>query len=216
MEKKENKKKLETAYLDIAIPESVENLQLPNASLITYYKNLEKRILWLDSEVDDYFLEYGKYILQWNQEDLGKTQEERTPIRLLFFSPGGSLDINNAMIDIIKQSKTKVIGINMGIAQSAGAFIYLACHERLTMQKACFLLHRGQGKFQGTYDEIICQVMEYQRQMEELEKYVLDNTNIDEETFNNNFGSEWFISAKEALDFGIAHKIINDIDEIYS
>ena len=216
MNKKENKKKLETAYLDIAIPESVENLQLPNASLITYYKNLEKRILWLDSEVDDYFLEYGKYILQWNQEDLGKPQEERTPIRLLFFSPGGSLDINNAMIDIIKQSKTKVIGINMGIAQSAGAFIYLACHERLTMPKAGFLLHRGQGGFQGTYDEIICQVMEYQRQMEELEKYVLANTNIDEETFNDNFGTEWFISAKEALDFGIAHKIIEDIDEIYS
>ena len=216
MEKKKNKKKLETAYLDIAIPESVENLQLPNASLITYYKNLEKRILWLDSEVDDYFLEYGKYILQWNQEDLGKPQEERIPIRLLFFSPGGSLDINNAMIDIIKQSKTKVIGINMGIAQSAGAFIYLARHERLTMPKAGFLLHRGQGGFQGTYDEIICQVMEYQRQMEELEKYVLANTNIDEETFNDNFGTEWFISAKEALDFGIAHKIIEDIDEIYS
>ena len=216
LKKKENKKKLETTYLDIAIPESVENLQLPNASLITYYKNLEKRILWLDAEVDDYFLEYGKYILQWNQEDLGKSQEERIPIRLLFFSPGGSLDINNAMIDIIKQSKTKVIGINMGIAQSAGAFIYLACHERLTMPKAGFLLHRGQGGFQGTYDEIICQVMEYQRQMEELEKYVLANTNIDEETFNDNFGTEWFISAKEALDFGIAHKIIKDIDEIYS
>ena len=216
MNKKENKKKLETAYLDISIPESVENLQLPNASLITYYKNLEKRILWLDSEVDDYFLEYGKYILQWNQEDFGKPQEERTPIRLLFFSPGGSLDINNAMIDIIKQSKTKVIGINMGIAQSAGAFIYLACHERLTMPKAGFLLHRGRGEFGGSYDEIVCQVMEYQRQMDELEKYVLANTNIDEETFNDNFGTEWFISAKEALDFGIAHKIIKDIDEIYS
>ena len=52
--------------------------------------------------------------------------------------------------------------------------------------------------------------------MEELEKYVLANTNIDEETFNDNFGTEWFISAKEALDFGIAHKIIEDIDEIYS
>ena len=84
------------------------------------------------------------------------------------------------------------------------------------MSKAGFLLHRGQGGFQGTYDEIICQVMEYQRQMEELEKYVLANTKIDEETFNDNFGTEWFISAKEALDFGIAHKIIEDIDEIYS
>lgn len=208
-------KKLDYTMLDIAIPKSVENLQLPDAALITYYKNLENRILWLDSEVDDYFLEYGKYILQWNQEDVGKPIEERKPIRLLFFSPGGSLDINNAMIDIIKQSKTKVIGINMGIAQSAGAFIYLACHERLTMPKAGFLLHRGQGGFQGSYDEIICQVMEYQRQMEELEAYVLENTNIDEETFASNFGTEWFIPAKEAVEYGIAHKIITDIDEIY-
>jgi ATP-dependent Clp protease protease subunit len=215
MNKKYNKKKLDYTMLDIAIPKSVENLQLPDAALITYYKNLENRILWLDSEVDDYFLEYGKYILQWNQEDAGKPIEERKPIRLLFFSPGGSLDINNAMIDIIKQSKTKVIGINMGIAQSAGAFIYLACHERLTMPKAGFLLHRGSGNFGGTYDEIICQVMEYQRQMEELEKYVLANTKLDEETFADNFGTEWFISAKDAVDYGIAHKIITDIDEIY-
>lgn len=215
MEKKENKKRLDCTMLDISIPQSVENLQLPDAALITYYKNLENRILWLDSEVDDYFLEYGKYILQWNQEDAGKPAEERKPIRLLFFSPGGSLDINNAMIDIIKQSKTKVIGINMGIAQSAGAFIYLACHERLTMPKAGFLLHRGSGNFGGSYDEIICQVMEYQRQMTELEQYVLDNTNIDEETFSENFGTEWFIPAKEAVDYGIAHKIITDIDEVY-
>lgn len=213
---KKSTKKVQTAILDIAIPQSVENLQLPDASLITYYKNLEKRILWLDSEVDDYFLEYGKYIIQWNQEDVGKKYEERTPIRLLFFSPGGSLDINNAMIDIIKASKTPVIGINMGIAQSAGAFIYLACHTRLTMPKAGFLLHRGSGGFNGTYDEIICQVMEYQRQIEELEEYVLKHTRINEDTFRENFGSEWFISAKEAVDFGISDRIITDIDEIYS
>lgn len=211
-----NNKQAQSTILDIVIPESIANLQLPDASLITFYKNLENRILWLDSEVDDYFLEYGKYILQWNQEDIGKSVEERKPIRLLFFSPGGSLDINNAMIDIIKSSKTKVIGINMGIAQSAGAFIYLACHERLTMPKAGFLLHRGQGRFEGTYDEIISQVMEYQRQMDELERYVLDNTNIDEETFNNSFGTEWYIPAKEAVEYGISHKIITNIDEIYS
>lgn len=211
-----NNKQAQSTILDIMIPKSVENLQLPDSSLITFYKNLENRILWLDSEVDDYFLEYGKYILQWNQEDIGKPVEERKPIRLLFFSPGGSLDINNAMIDIIKSSKTKVIGINMGIAQSAGAFIYLACHERLTMPKAGFLLHRGQGRFDGTYDEIISQVMEYQRQMDELERYVLDNTNIDEDTFNNSFGTEWYIPAKEAVEYGISHKIITNIDEIYS
>lgn len=207
-----NKRTLDHTIVDIAIPQSVENLQLPDASLVTYYKNLEKRILWLDTEVNDYFLEYGKYILQWNQEDIGKAPEDRVPIRLLFFSPGGNLDINNAMIDIIRYSNTKVIGINMGIAQSAGAFIYLACHERLTMPKAGFLFHRGSGGFQGTYDEVVCQVMEYQRQIEALEEYVLENTTIDEETLRENFGSEWFISADEAINYGIAHRIIQNID----
>lgn len=211
-----NKNKVCASYLDITIPQSVENLQLPDASLITFYKNLENRIIWLDSEVDDYFLEYGKYILQWNQEDVGKPVEERKPIRLLFFSPGGSLSINNAMIDIIKHSKTKVIGINMGIAQSAGAFIFLACHERLTMPKAGFLLHKGQGAFDGTYDEVICQVMEYQRQISELGKYVLEHTKIDIDTFEENFGSEWFINAQEAVEYGVADRIVTDVDEIYS
>ena len=58
--------------------------------------------------------------------------------------------------------------------------------------------------------------MEYQRQIEELEQYVLENTNIDEETFAENFGTEWFISADEAIKYGIAHKIVKNIDEIYS
>ena len=211
-----NNKKAFDGLIDISIPQSVENLQLPDSMLVTFYRNLENRILWLDSEVDDYFLEYGKYILQWNQEDLGIDPKDRKPIRLLFFSPGGSLEINNSMIDIIKKSKTEVIGINMGIAQSAGAFIFLACHKRLCMPNATFLLHRGQGQFGGTYDEIICQVMEYQRQIGELEEYVLANTKIDQETFDEHFGTEWYISAKEALEYGMIDKIIDDIDEIFS
>ena len=40
-------KKLETTYVDIALPESVENLQLPNASLITYYKIIPNSIHFL-------------------------------------------------------------------------------------------------------------------------------------------------------------------------
>ena len=42
-----NKKKLETAYLDIAIPQNAENLQLPDPSLLQFYKNYENRILYL-------------------------------------------------------------------------------------------------------------------------------------------------------------------------
>ena len=43
MEKKELKKKLEATYLDIAIPSNVENLQLPDPTLLQFYKNYDDR-----------------------------------------------------------------------------------------------------------------------------------------------------------------------------
>ena len=42
----------------IAIPQEVQNLQLPSPELITFYRNLENRVLWLDSDVNDYWLEF--------------------------------------------------------------------------------------------------------------------------------------------------------------
>ena len=64
-----NKKKVTTAYLDIAIPENVENMQLPSPELLTFYKNFEDRILWIDNEINDYSIEYAKYVMQWNRDD---------------------------------------------------------------------------------------------------------------------------------------------------
>lgn len=69
MEKKEINKKLETTYLDIAIPSNVENLQLPDPTLLQFYKNYDDRIVWIDDEITTMTLEYAKMIMQWNSED---------------------------------------------------------------------------------------------------------------------------------------------------
>ena len=58
-----NKKKLATSYLNISIPQDVENMQLPNPELLTFYRNYEDRILWIDDEINDYSIEYAKYIM---------------------------------------------------------------------------------------------------------------------------------------------------------
>lgn len=209
------KKRLDADMMKLLIPESVENLQLPAPELLNYYKNLENRILWMDMDVDDMFLEFGKYIVMWNQEDAGKPVEERKPIKLFFFSPGGSLYINNAMVDIIKASKTKIIGINMGMAYSAGCFMYLACHERVAMPSATFLIHKGSGEFHGTFDEISSQITEYSRQIDELEEYVKANTKITQDILDEKFGTEWYITAQEAVKLGVCDKIITDIDQLF-
>lgn len=200
--------------LSIALPSNVENLLLPAPELITFYKNLDERVLWLDTEVDDLYLEFGRYIVQFNREDKGIPPEERKPIKLMFFSPGGSLSINNSLIDIIKLSRTPVWGCNIGVAHSAGCFIYMACHRRLALPHSVFLIHKGSGEFGGSYDEVIAQVVEYQRQIDELAQYILDNTKISKEVLEENLGTDWYICATDALRLGICDEIITSLDDI--
>lgn len=217
MDKKENnKKKIETAYLDIAIPQNVENLQLPDPSLLQFYKNYDNRILWIDDEITTMTLEYAKMVMQWNFEDKQNNipKDERKPIKVIFFSPGGDLEVNNCLVDTLSLSDTKVIGINVGMAASSGCFIYLACHERYTFPNAEFLLHKGAGQFSGSYNDVVAAIINYQRQIEELGKFVLSRTNIPEDVFYENFENDWYLSAQEAVDMGVAHGIIKSLDEI--
>ena len=210
------KKRLDTAILDIAIPQSVENLQLPDPTLLQFFKNYENRILWIDSEISEYTLEYAKMIMQWNFEDEQNNIpiEERTKVKILFFSPGGDLEVNNCLVDTILLSKTPIVGVNVGMAASSGCFIYLACHKRLTFPTAEFLIHQGAGSFSGSYEIVVSAIMNYQRQIEELGDFVLSRTNIPEEVFNENFSTDWYLSAKEAIEYGVSHKIITSLDEI--
>ena len=202
--------------MQIMIPQGLENMQLPSPELLIYYKNLEHRVIWLDSNVDDMWLEYEKQIIEWNREDKNIAIEDRKPIKLMFFSYGGQIDINYSFIDLIQRSKTPVWGINMGQACSAACFIFIACHKRLTMPRSSFLIHQGgvDGGFSGTYEQVMAAISEYQRQIDELADYLLQHTDITEEVLEEKFASEWYLTAQEAVEFGVADQIITDIDEI--
>lgn len=200
--------------LPIQMPRYMENLQLPDPDLLMLYQNYDKRIIWLDSEVDVNWLEYAKKIVQWNAEDKGKAEEDRVPIKLFFFSPGGDLDVNNLFIDVIRLSKTKVIGINVGIALSAGAFIYLACHERFTLPKATFLLHSGSAEnISGTAEQIQSYNAQYKKQVKQLKDWLIE-CGLPKKIVDNKMRGEWFFDAKEAVELGVAHKIISSLDEV--
>lgn len=200
--------------LQVQIPKCVENLSLPDPALVTFYKNLENRILWLDSEVDDNWLEYAKYIMCWNAEDKGKPQEERIPIKLFFFSPGGDLDVNNMLIDVIRLSETKVIGVNSQLCMSAAAFIYLACHERLALPRAQFLLHSGSAEgISGTADQVAAYNAQYKKQIKQLKDYLVE-CGLPKKLVDSKMRGEWFLDSKETVELGIVHRIIESLDEV--
>ena len=210
-----NNKKADIGFIDIAIPQNVENMQLPSPELLTFYRDYDNRILWIDSEINNYSLEYAKYIMQWNKDDMGVDPDKRKKIVLLFFSPGGDLNVNNLLVDTISMSKTPIVGINCGMAASAGCFIYLSCHERYTYPNAQFLIHQGAGSFEGTYEMVVSAIMNYQREIENLGKFVLSRTSIPEDVFNENFATDWYLDAEEALEYGLCSKIITDLDAVF-
>lgn len=214
--KQKQNKKADVGYLDIAIPQNVENLQLPDPSLIQFYKNYDNRIIWIDDEISVVTLEYAKMIMQWNFEDKlnGIPKEERVPIKIIFFSPGGDLEVNNSIVDTIMLSETPIVGINVGMAASSGCFIYLACHKRYTFPTAEFLIHKGAGEFGGNYNEVVAAIMNYQRQIQELGEFVLSRTKIPEDIFYENFENDWYLSASEAVKYGVADGYIKSLDEI--
>ena len=215
--KKKNVKRADTSFITIeSASSSADNLALPDPALVTYYKNLDNRTLWIDSQIDDVTLELEKFIMAWNREDFGKPVEERVPITLLFLSPGGDLEINNSLVDAITLSKTPIIGVNCGMAASAACFIFLACHKRYTFPNATFLIHQGAGSFSGSYEDVVAAILNYQRQIDHLGNYILSRTTISPEEFNENFSTDWYINAEEAVERGICSKIIKSLDEIWS
>lgn len=200
--------------LGIIIPRGVENLQLPDDSLLNFYEGIQDRVFWINDEINIYSLNLIHYIIKWNKEDKEIPVDERKPIRLFFFSPGGDIDANYALIDAITLSETPIIGINIGQCASAAAFIFLSCHQRYMLPHAYFLYHQGAAGLQGSFGEIYAQMEDYQEQVEELAAFMAKHTLYTEEEIADKIITEWYIRKDEAVEKGICHKIITDINDL--
>ena len=199
--------------ITLHIPQPLENMNLPNPELLTYYSDLEKRIIWLEEEVTECTLEFVRKIIEWNREDemSGLEPKDRKPIKIFFFSPGGDLDVNYALIDTIRLSKTPVYGINIGRCCSAAAYIYLSCHHRYMMNHSYFVFHQGSSQLSGSYNEVVAIMNDYQGQVAELSNLMKERTLYTEEEIMDNIVTEWYVRKEEALEKGVCHEIINDI-----
>lgn len=64
----------------------------------------------------------------------------------------------------------------------------------------------------GTYDEIVAFARDYEKQIETLIKFYIENTNYTEEEVEENIQTDWYIRIEEALERGLVDEVITDID----
>lgn len=173
------------------------------------------RTVWLEGTIDNTWLDFMKMIVEWNKEDIGVPVEEREPIYLYFYSEGGDLDVTWAIISTIEASVTPVYAVNMGQCYSGACFIYLACHKRYAMKHSKFLIHKGQcSDLSGTYDQIMNELEEYRRDIQDIYDYILQRTLITEDCLNEKSGKDWYLSADTAYKYEVCHKLVNNFNDI--
>ena len=189
------------------------SLQLPDPSLLQYYHDLNNRTIWIDEEIDGITLDVVSKIIRWNQDDKDIPIEKRKPIRILFNSPGGNLDVEETIVSIIRLSKTPVYGIALGMVASAASLIFLSCHRRFALSNAYFVFHRGSCQnLGGNYNEIAAAMEDYKIQVAKMEKFYIENTGYTEEEVKKNIATDWYIRGDELIEKGVVDEWIENIE----
>jgi ATP-dependent protease ClpP protease subunit len=192
------------------------NLSLADPSLVNFYHDLQNRTYWLVEEIGEDSLDLVQYITRWNREDKGKPISERTPIRIIIDCGGGSLSVSETLSNIIKMSKTPVYGIALGYVASGASVVFLSCHKRYALPNTVFVLHKGScNGVSGTYDEIVSFARDYEKQIEMLMNFYIENTQYTEEEIEENIQTDWYIRMDEAIEKGLVDELIDDIDIFY-
>lgn len=206
-------KRNEQPLFSVAIPSQAENLQLPDPSLLNYYKDLERRLFWLVGQVDTSLYELVQHIINCNYEDRDVPISQRKPIRIIIASPGGSLEVEQTLVAIMEASATPVWCIAIGMCASAASMIYLAGHKRFATRNASWMFHQGGcDNLEGSYQQIMSFMAKYQMDIEEMAEFYKTHTQFPEELIEAKLmEGDWYIGIDEAVSNGIVHEVIKDL-----
>ena len=194
--------------------DSDANLQLADPSLVNFYKDLENRTYWIDSEITDGLLELVQYILRWNREDKDIPAEDRKPIKIFINSLGGDLEVAKTVIEIFNLSKTPVYTYSFGSCASAASMIFLSGHKRYALPHTTFVFHKGSlTGLSGDFQEVQSFMKDYEQQVQELVNYYKEKTTYSPELIEEKLNQgDWYVKVSEGLENGVVDELITDID----
>ncbi|KAF7597865.1 MAG: ATP-dependent Clp protease proteolytic subunit [Candidatus Dactylopiibacterium carminicum] len=142
---------------------------------------------------------------------LALAAESDAPITLLISSPGGHVESGDAIHDIINFVRAPVTTVGSGWVASAGAHIFLAPpkERRVCLPNTRFMIHQPAGGMGGQASDIAIQAKEILRTRERIARVVAQQTGRSFESVSADMERDYWMSAAEAIDYGIVSRVIN-------
>ena len=187
------------------IPYVVEQTNRGERSYDIYSRLLKDRIIFLGGEIDD---DVANTIVA--QLLFLEMEDPDADICLYINSPGGSITAGMAIYDTMQYIKPQVRTVCIGMAASMGAFLLMAGEKgkRCALPNSEVLIHQPLGGAQGQATDVAIRAEWLVKTKEKMIRMKAEMTGQPEEVIRRDVERDRFMSAKEALEYGI-------IDEIF-
>lgn len=187
------------------VPYVIEQSSRGERSYDIFSRLLNDRIIVLSDEVND-----ATASLVVAQLLYLEGQDPEKDISLYINSPGGSVTAGFALYDTMQYIKCDVSTICMGMAASMGAFLLSsgAKGKRFALPNSEIMIHQPSGGAQGQATEIEITAKQILKIRERLNKILADNTGKPIDIIAKDTERDNFMSADEALDYGLVDKIL--------
>jgi ATP-dependent Clp protease protease subunit len=138
------------------------------------------------------------------------------PIRIFIDSPGGDADAGYAIFDMIRFVKPPVWTIGMGLVASAAAIIQLAAPKdrRVGLPNSHYLIHQPLSGIRGVATDIDIHARELAKLREKINRLIADETGAPYEQVEKDTDRDFWMSAAEAVKYGLINKVITRRDEM--
>ena len=190
------------------VPIVLEQTSRGERSYDIYSRLLKDRVIMLDTDVN----EHSASLIVAQMLFLEAENPDRD-ISFYINSPGGVITAGMAIYDTMQFFKGDVQTMVMGQACSMGSFLANAgaAGKRMMLPYARHMIHQPSGGARGQATDIQIQAREIQKMKEYLTNiYVKHNSKgktYDE--FARDMERDFFMSAQEAVDYGLVDKIID-------
>lgn len=187
------------------IPYVIQQTDRGERGFDIYSRLLNDRIVFLDGEVND---QSASVIVA--QLLLLESENTKKDVCLYINSPGGSVTAGMAIYDTMQYIKPDVSTICIGMAASMGAFLLAggAKGKRFCLPNAEVMIHQPSGGAQGQATDIEITARNIIRTKEKLNTLLALNTGKPYEDVCKDTERDCWLSADDALKYGIIDKIV--------
>jgi len=192
------------------IPFVIEQTGRSERAYDIYSRLLKDRIIFIGSAIDDNVANLVIAQLLFLQ-----TEDPEKDIHLYINSPGGIVSSGLAIYDTMQYVKPDIGTYCIGQAMSMGALLLAAGTKgkRFALPHSRIMIHQLMGGFQGQATDIEIHAREILKMKESLNNILSNHTAQSLEKIQADTERDFFMSGREAKEYGIVDEVINSIKD---